>query len=368
MNRHSGDSFFMSNALRNRLAAFLIIKEKSKKAKKEWDFLFFSYMLKIAFNEDTGVYILMLENVKKSISTVFVGKEETIDLLMVALLSNGHVLLEDVPGTGKTLLAKTIAKSMGGTFSRIQFTPDVLPSDVIGLEYFNPKHGEFEKRMGPIYANIVLADEINRAMPRTQSSLLEAMEERQVTIEKQTDPLPTPFLVIATQNPVESHGTFPLPDAQLDRFLLKMNLGYPSRQDERKIMKRFRAEDPLRGVTPVITMEEVQQLQEETKQVHISDCIEDYVLDLVESTRSHKWIEIGLSPRATLAMLRAAQAKAKMEGRTYCTPEDIQFVFPHISSHRMMLSMEGALHMTKNEVIRSILDNTDVPVEMSYER
>ena len=309
----------------------------------------------------------MLENLKKSINRVFVGREETIDLLLVAILSNGHILLEDVPGTGKTLLAKTLAKSIGGTFSRIQFTPDVLPSDVIGLEYFNPKHGEFEKRVGPIYANIVLADEINRAMPRTQSSLLEAMEERQITIEKQTDLLPKPFLVIATQNPGDSHGTFPLPDAQLDRFLLKINLGYPSRQDERKIVKRFRTEDPLEGVSPVISMEEVLVLQEETKRIHISDCIEDYVLDLVDSTRNHKWIEVGLSPRATLAMLRAAQAKAKIESRAYCIPEDIQFVFPYISSHRIMLSMEGALHMTKREVIHSILDDIDVPVEMSYE-
>ena len=311
---------------------------------------------------------MVLDNLKDSINSVFVGKEETMDLLLVALLSNGHVLLEDVPGTGKTMLAKTIAKSMGGTFSRIQFTPDVLPSDVIGLEYFNPKRGEFEKRIGPIYANIVLADEINRAMPRTQSSLLEAMEERQITIEKQTDQLPNPFLVIATQNPGESHGTFPLPDAQLDRFLVKINIGYPSREDERKIMKRFRRENPLSIVSPVIHMEDVQKLQEETKQIHISDCIEDYVLDLVESTRNHKWIETGLSPRATLAMLRAAQAKAKIESRAYCIPEDIQFVFPHISTHRIMLSMEGALHMTKSQVIHSILGNIDVPVELSYEK
>ena len=198
---------------------------------------------------------MVLHDLKDSINSVFVGKEETIELLLVALLSNGHILLEDVPGTGKTLLAKTIAKSIGGTFSRIQFTPDVLPSDVIGLEYFNPKHGDFEKRVGPIYANIVLADEINRAMPRTQSSLLEAMEDRQVTIEKQTDQLPKPFLVIATQNPIESHGTFPLPDAQLDRFLVKINLGYPTRQDERTIMKRFRTEDPLNGLNPVISID-----------------------------------------------------------------------------------------------------------------
>lgn len=310
----------------------------------------------------------MLHDLKDSINSVFVGKEETIELLLVALLSNGHILLEDVPGTGKTLLAKTIAKSIGGTFSRIQFTPDVLPSDVIGLEYFNPKHGDFEKRVGPIYANIVLADEINRAMPRTQSSLLEAMEERQVTIEKQTDQLPKPFLVIATQNPIESHGTFPLPDAQLDRFLVKINLGYPTRQDERTIMKRFRTEDPLNGLNPVISIDEVRKLQEETKQIHISRCIEDYVLDLVESTRNHKWIEVGLSPRATLAMLRAAQAKAKIESRSYCIPEDIQFVFPHISSHRIMLSMEGTLHITKSQVIHSILSDIDVPVEISYEK
>lgn len=318
--------------------------------------------------EEIGVYTLVLNHLKDSINSVFVGKNETIDILLVALLSNGHILLEDVPGTGKTLLAKTLAKSIGGTFSRIQFTPDVLPSDIIGLEFFNPKHGEFEKRVGPIYANIILADEINRAMPRTQSSLLEAMEERQITIEKQTDPLPSPFLVIATQNPGESHGTFPLPDAQLDRFLVKINLGYPSRQDERKIMKRFRMEDPLSSVSAVISMDEVLELQEETKHIHISDCIEDYVLDLIEATRKNKWIEVGLSPRATLSLLRAAQAKAKIESRTYCTPEDVHFMFPHISSHRIMLSMEGALHTTKYEVIQSILKSIDVPVEIPYEK
>ena len=315
-----------------------------------------------------GVSYLVLNDLKDSINHVFVGKDETIDLLMVALLSNGHVLLEDVPGTGKTLLAKTLAKSIGGSFSRIQFTPDVLPSDVIGLEYFNPKEGGFEKRIGPIFANIVLADEINRAMPRTQSSLLEAMEERQITIEKETDPLPNPFLVIATQNPVESHGTFPLPDAQLDRFLMKINLGYPSRQDEKKIMKRFRTEDPLQSITSVISMEEVRKLQADTKQIHISECIEEYVLDLVEITRNHKWIEIGLSPRATLALLRAAQAKAKIDSRTYCIPEDVQFVFPHISSHRIMLTIEGALHATKSQIIHSLLSTVDVPVEISYEK
>ena len=308
-----------------------------------------------------------IDLLKDSINSVFVGKDETIDLMMVAILSNGHILLEDVPGTGKTVLAKTLAKSMGGTFSRIQFTPDILPSDVVGLEYFNPKQGDFERRIGPVNANIVLADEINRAMPRSQSSLLEAMEERQITIEKHTYFLPKPFMVIATQNPEESHGTFPLPDAQLDRFFIRINLGYPAREEERVIMKRFRATDPLETISRVISMEEILKLQEQTKQIHISDCIEDYILDLVESTREHKWIERGLSPRATLALLRAAQAKAVIHSRTYCIPEDVQFVFPHISSHRMLLSMEGALHTTKEQVIHSILNSIDVPVEMSYE-
>lgn len=307
---------------------------------------------------------LKIKKLKENIRKVFIGKEEVIDLAMIAILSNGHILLEDVPGTGKTLLAKTLARSIGGQFSRIQFTPDVLPSDVIGLEFFNPKTGEFEKRYGPLFANIILADEINRAMPRTQSSLLEAMEERQITIEKQTDLLPKPFLVIATQNPIESQGTFPLPDAQLDRFLLNIHIGYPRREDEREIMKRFRSTDPLEEVTSCITPEEIIQLQEETKKILVSEAIEDYVLNLVESTRKHGWIELGLSPRATLALIKASQANAVLHNRSYCIPEDVIYVFPYVSIHRIILSMEGSLHKTKNEIIQQVLNSVDVPVEI----
>ncbi|PFN20377.1 AAA family ATPase [Bacillus cereus] len=306
----------------------------------------------------------MINKLKENIGSVFVGKENVIDLLLVSLLADGHVLLEDVPGTGKTLLAKTISKSIGGSFSRVQFTPDVLPSDVTGIEYFNPKTSDFELRLGPVMTNILLADEINRAMPRTQSSLLEAMEERQVTLEKQSTPLPKPFFVIATQNPIESQGTFPLPDAQLDRFLMTISIGYPAPEDELKMMRRFRNNAPLESVTSVISLEDILEAQKRVKEVFISEPLEHYIIKLAHATRNHDYIANGVSPRATLALVRAVQALAFLRGREYCTPEDIQFLVPSVWNHRIVLSMEGALRTTKNEIMQRILKEVDVPVEI----
>lgn len=306
-----------------------------------------------------------LQKLKKNIQKVFVGNETAIELLIESVLCNGHVLLEDVPGTGKTLLAKSLAKSMGGQFTRIQCTPDVLPSDITGIEYFNPKSNDFEKRLGPVYTNILLADEINRALPRTQSSLLEAMEERQITLDRETIKLPSPFIVIATQNPLESQGTFPLPDAQLDRFFMSIPLGYPSMDEERTIIRRFREHQPLDALSVCIKQEELLVLQVETKRILVSEPVEDYILQLTAATRSSKYCETGLSPRASLALLKASQAKALYMGRSYCIPEDVQFVFPAIASHRITLTMEGALTSGRREIAEQILQEVDVPVEIS---
>lgn len=306
----------------------------------------------------------MIHSLKENIASVFVGKETVVDLLIVSLLADGHVLLEDVPGTGKTLLAKTIAKSIGGQFSRVQFTPDVLPSDVTGIEYFNPKTSEFELRLGPVMTNLLLADEINRAMPRTQSSLLEAMEERQVTLEKQSTPLPKPFFVIATQNPIESQGTFPLPDAQLDRFLMTISIGYPSPENELKMMRRFRKNKPLEKLKTVISLDEILQIQQKVKDIYVSESLEYYIIQLANATRNHDYIANGISPRGTLALVRAAQALTWLRGREFCTPEDIQFLLPYVWTHRVILSMEGALRTTKRDMIETILKDVDVPVEI----
>lgn len=304
-----------------------------------------------------------LVELQQNMNKVIVGKQEVIDALMVALLANGHVLLEDVPGMGKTVLAKTLAKSMSGTFKRIQFTPDVLPSDVTGINFFNPKEQQFELRLGPIHTNLLLADEINRATPRSQSSLLEAMEERQATIDGETIPMPNPFFVIATQNPVESQGTFPLPEAQMDRFLMKLSLGYPSLEEERQIIQRFRTVQPLSTLEASIDITELLDMQEEVKQVYISEDVETYLLELVQATRQHESVEVGISPRGTLAMMRAAQAKAYLEQRSFVIPDDIQGLAPKVFAHRLILSLDAQLHMTEFEVLQEILNQVAVPLE-----
>lgn len=304
-----------------------------------------------------------LSELQRNINKVIVGKKEVIDSLMIALLANGHVLLEDVPGMGKTVLAKTLAKSMNGAFKRIQFTPDVLPSDVTGINFYNPKEQQFELRLGPIHTNLLLADEINRATPRAQSSLLEAMEERQATIDGETIPMPSPFFVIATQNPVESQGTFPLPEAQMDRFLMKLSLGYPSIQEEREIIQRFRTEQPLATLEATIDLEELLEMQEEVKQIFISEAVETYLLELVQATREHSNVEVGISPRGTLAMMRAAQAKAYLEQRSFVIPDDIQLLAPKVFAHRLLLSLDAQLHMTETDVLLEIMDSVPVPLE-----
>lgn len=304
-----------------------------------------------------------LSELQRNMNKVIVGKKEVIDALMIALLANGHVLLEDVPGMGKTVLAKTLAKSMNGAFKRIQFTPDVLPSDVTGINFYNPKEQQFELRLGPIHTNLLLADEINRATPRAQSSLLEAMEERQATIDGETIPMPSPFFVIATQNPVESQGTFPLPEAQMDRFLMKLSLGYPSIQEEREIIQRFRTEQPLATLEATIDLEELLEMQEEVKQIFISEAVETYLLELVQATREHSNVEVGISPRGTLAMMRAAQAKAYLEQRGFVIPDDIQLLAPKVFAHRLLLSLDAQLHMTETDVLLEIMDSVPVPLE-----
>ncbi|HZG79835.1 MAG TPA: MoxR family ATPase [Brevibacillus sp.] len=300
-----------------------------------------------------------------TVNRVIVGKDKQIRLLVTALLARGHVLLEDLPGMGKTVLAKTLAQSIGGTYNRVQFTADLLPSDIVGLHVFNQRSNDFELRKGPVFADILLADEINRATPRTQSGLLECMEERQVSIEGVTLPLSPAMLVIATQNPIESEGTYPLPEAQLDRFLFKISLGYGNREDSREILRRFRSQSPLEAIQPVISVDEIVALQQEVTKVHVSSTVEEYVIDLTEATRDNRSIEIGISPRAMLALVRCAQASAFLDGRSFVLPDDVKHVFPSLATHRIRLSMEAELHVTEEEVIAEIMKTVPTPVEES---
>ncbi|HEU0002803.1 MAG TPA: MoxR family ATPase [Ktedonobacteraceae bacterium] len=303
--------------------------------------------------------------VRQNASKVIVGKEEVIDLLMVALLCEGHVLFEDVPGIGKTMLAKSLAKSLGCSFQRIQFTPDLLPSDITGITFYNQKKGEFEYRPGPLLSQVVLADEINRATPRTQSALLEAMEERQITIERETMPLPRPFIVIATQNPIELEGTFPLPEAQLDRFLMRLRIDYPSQSEERLILQRFREEQPLEDLRPVLAAERLRTLQGLIRRVRVEPTLESYIVELVRATRHHNGVELGVSPRGTLALYRASQAYAAVHGRAYIIPDDIKRVARPVLSHRMIATSQTRLHgQIMEQIIEEVLHSVAVPVEL----
>ncbi|WP_408005297.1 AAA family ATPase [Pseudalkalibacillus berkeleyi] len=304
-----------------------------------------------------------LNRLQASIGNVLIGKEESVEYIMVALLAKGHVLMEDVPGTGKTMLAKSIAKSIEGSYKRVQFTPDVLPSDVTGIQYLNPKTREFELRYGPVMTNVLLADEINRATPRTQSSLLELMEERQVTIDGITKSLPAPFIVLATQNPIESQGTFPLPEAQLDRFLLKINVGYPSMREEQMIMRAYREQEPIDQLIPVFTTDEIIHMQNEIKKVHLSDDIEQYILSIIHETRQSKFIDVGVSPRGTIAFMKALQAYAWLQNRDYVNPGDVKKLAQPVLAHRIVLSLDGELRKTVQQIIHMILDEIEVPVE-----
>jgi MoxR-like ATPase len=304
------------------------------------------------------------ERFAANVDKVIVGKHETVELLLVALLCEGHVLIEDVPGIGKTMLAKAAARSLNCSFSRIQCTPDLLPSDVTGIHYFNQKSGEFELRQGPVNAHIVLADEINRATPRTQSCLLEAMQERQVTVDLETVPLPRPFLIIATQNPVELEGTFPLPEAQLDRFLLKVRLGYPSQEEEEAILMRYQQENPLDTLSAVLDADELMELQKACRKVHIEQSVRNYVVALAAATRDHRGIELGASPRASLGLYLAAQALAAIRGRDYVIPDDIKYLAVPALSHRLICKPEVRLKgRSPDALIEEVLNTVAVPVE-----
>jgi MoxR-like ATPase len=306
----------------------------------------------------------VIKRILGNIQRVIVGKDEVIQLLLAAVLCEGHVLLEDVPGTGKTTLARALAVSLGCTFRRIQFTPDLLPSDVTGISWFNQKTQEFEFRAGPIMSQVVLADEINRATPRTQSALLEAMQERQVTADGVTRGLARPFMVLATQNPIELEGTFPLPEAQIDRFLLRVAIGYPSQAEENAILERFKVEDPLSDLGAVTTPEEILALQQERRQVRVEATIRDYIVCIARATRQNGDIQVGASPRASMALYQAAQAWAGINGREYVLPDDVKRVAPHVLCHRMMISPQAQLRgRNAQELITDIVTTVPVPVE-----
>jgi MoxR-like ATPase len=304
------------------------------------------------------------QRLTQNIQQVIVGKDETIHLLLAAVLCEGHVLLEDVPGTGKTTLARALAASLGCTFRRIQFTPDLLPSDVTGISWFNQKLQEFEFRPGPIQSQVILADEINRATPRTQSAMLEAMQERQVTSDGATRALPRPFLVLATQNPVELEGTFPLPEAQLDRFLVRVAIGYPSQQEENLILERFRLTDPLSELQAVTTPQELLSLQLQRRQVRVEESVRDYMVRISRATRTNTDIQLGASPRATMALYQVSQAWAAIQGREFVLPDDIKLVAPSVLCHRLIIAPQAQLRgRTAPELVADIVSAVPVPVE-----
>ena len=306
----------------------------------------------------------LAERVRENVQRVIVGKSSSIDLAVIALLCRGHVLIEDVPGTGKTTLTKALAASLNCEFHRIQFTPDLVPADVLGINYFNMRSGEFEFRPGPIFSQVLLADEINRATPRTQSALLEAMQERQASIDGVTSALPDPFMVLATLNPIEMEGTFPLPEAQLDRFLLRVNLGYPSLEEESAMLERFQSTEPLEAISEVAGPDEILEAQRAVEQVRMEANVREYLLAIVAATRTHAQLKLGASPRASLSLQHAAQARAAIEGRDYVIPDDIKKMANPVLAHRVVIESSAGLRgRTRDNVISEILGSTKVPIE-----
>ncbi|MBC1998949.1 AAA family ATPase [Listeria marthii] len=307
---------------------------------------------------------IKINEIINEVEKVIVGKRHVVKLSLTALLAGGHVLLEDVPGVGKTMMVRTLAKTIGVSFKRIQFTPDLLPADVTGVSIFNPETRDFEFRPGPVMGNIVLADEINRTAPRTQAALLEGMAENSVTVDGITRKLADPFFVMATQNPIEYEGTYALPEAQLDRFLLKINIGYPTVEEEMQLLTLKQYQDPLEQTKQVVTLEELLNLKNKAKQVFIDDVLKNYIIRLVDASRKHPSVSLGISPRGSLAFMQAAQAFALIEGRDYVIPDDIQYLAPYIFTHRLILKSEAYYNEeTAESIIASILKNTSVPVE-----
>jgi MoxR-like ATPase len=304
--------------------------------------------------------------IRQNVGKVVVGKDSVVDLALVALLCEGHILFEDIPGIGKTTLAKAIARSLGCSFRRIQFTPDLLPSDVTGLSVYNQKTQEFEYRPGPLMAQIVLADEINRATPRTQSALLEAMQERQITVDGATKTLPRPFIVLATQNPIELEGTFPLPEAQVDRFLMRLALGYPTEEEENSILLRFEKDDPLDTLQVVVDAEAMTAMQRAVRSVRMEASVRQYVIEITRATRVHASVELGASPRGSLYLYRASQALAALRGRDFVLPDDVKYLTPFVLTHRLIIGAQTRLRgRTAEQIVKEVVASVPVPVEQA---
>ncbi|MDX5475231.1 MAG: MoxR family ATPase [Bacillaceae bacterium] len=310
-----------------------------------------------------------VQKIIDNIGKVMIGKQHVAELSVVSLLAGGHVLLEDVPGVGKTMMVRALAKSVGAEFKRIQFTPDLLPSDVTGSSVYNPKELRFEFRPGPIMGNIILADEINRTSPKTQAALLEGMEEASVTVDGTTLQLERPFFVMATQNPIEYEGTYPLPEAQLDRFLFKMNMGYPTPQEEVDILNSTEKRQPIHELESVVTLDELCEMQLQVKEVHVDQTVKEYIVDMMNRTRTHQAVYLGASPRGSVALMKAAQSYAFVKGRDYVLPDDVQYLAKYALTHRIILKSEAKFEgITAEQVIDKVIDRTPVPVQRSMSR